>query len=803
MGERGRLWRIRPEGGGDFSRALAPKAFLGKIVRCFFSTFLFFFAEGALAAHSSIKPIKIAAGVNNTCALDEIGVFCWGSNLHGQLSPPPLQNPRDVAVGSNVACALDDLGVICWGDFFASPWRMPPMTSVTPHNLTTLALDPAPFSWSGNPGVCSLFDEGPYSGATCAEIGSESRQTWFGGRRPLGVSVRNIAEGYEVCGVTNTGLDCYGIRPQSEGYTRNILLDVQNPRGLSAGRLGHCLIDDQDEVICVSTFSAPSGSLGGLTDTTQFAVGTAICAIDQTGLVCGQDLENGTFLQEMPIVESPTSVAVGNGHACVVHAAGTDCWGNDGFGKSNPPRALDTPTKVSIGDKKACAIDSSGYSCWGNVTKNWQGQIEFPLSDITDLSVGGTGTCVSNGTTIGCYGPAMEPIEIPVASDTMMTAGDVHQCVLTSGTVQCFGGTINPVILQIPELFNPVFVDAGFGFTCAIDDQGVKCWGFNTGGQLDVPPLTNPSTVSSGYYHACALDDSGVVCWGDNLYGQTEVPELVNPVALSAGHFHTCAIDDTGVKCWGANDIEPDAPPVTDFGQTEVPQLNNPRSVSAGAYTTCAVDDNYVVCWGKNDYGQALVPGDRDADGLADADEVTLGSDPNNIDSDGDQIQDNIDAFPIDASEFSDSDGDGVGDNTDEFPNDASETIDTDGDGVGDNSDAFPTDPAESADSDSDGVGDNSDVFPNDPNETQDADGDGLGNNSDRDDDNDGVTDLAEVENGTDPLNPDTDGDSVPDGQELELGLNPLDPDDCPEEFCPRSSLLLKILPLLMENRAL
>jgi hypothetical protein len=45
----------------------------------------------------------------------------------------------------------------------------------------------------------------------------------------------------------------------------------------------------------------------------------------------------------------------------------------------------------------------------------------------------------------------------------------------------------------------------------------------------------------------------------------------------------------------------------------------------------------------------------------------------------------------------------------DEIP----QIIDTDGDGVPDDEDAFPNDPTETADSDSDGFGDNSDEFPN------------------------------------------------------------------------------------------
>lgn len=54
--------------------------------------------------------------------------------------------------------------------------------------------------------------------------------------------------------------------------------------------------------------------------------------------------------------------------------------------------------------------------------------------------------------------------------------------------------------------------------------------------------------------------------------------------------------------------------------------------------------------------------------------------------------------------------------------------IDTDGDGVPDDEDAFPNDPNESQDSDGDGIGDNSDTAPDDPTN---GDDDGEGNESD------------------------------------------------------------------------
>jgi hypothetical protein len=112
-------------------------------------------------------------------------------------------------------------------------------------------------------------------------------------------------------------------------------------------------------------------------------------------------------------------------------------------------------------------------------------------------------------------------------------------------------------------------------------------------------------------------------------------------------------------------------------------------------------------------------------------DNLAQASAPAPVDSDGDGVADDADAFPNDATETADTDSDGTGDNADAFPNDASETADTDSDGTGDNADAFPNDASETADTDSDGTGDNADAFPNDASETADTDSDGVGDNSD------------------------------------------------------------------------
>ncbi|MBA94992.1 MAG: hypothetical protein CMP21_04440, partial [Rickettsiales bacterium] len=131
---------------------------------------------------------------------------------------------------------------------------------------------------------------------------------------------------------------------------------------------------------------------------------------------------------------------------------------------------------------------------------------------------------------------------------------------------------------------------------------------------------------------------------------------------------------------------------------------------------------------------------DTDGDGTPDIEDK---------DDDGDGVNDNVDAFPLDPAESVDSDGDGVGDNgdtdddndgtpdkDDDFPFNPGETKDSDGDGVGDNEDAFPDDPDENKDTDEDGVGDNEDAFPDDPAESVDSDGDGVGDNGDEFPDN-------------------------------------------------------------------
>lgn len=126
-------------------------------------------------------------------------------------------------------------------------------------------------------------------------------------------------------------------------------------------------------------------------------------------------------------------------------------------------------------------------------------------------------------------------------------------------------------------------------------------------------------------------------------------------------------------------------------------------------------------------YGTAV---DTDSDGLSDATEADLGTDPNNPDTDGDGLRDGAEVNPTAPTPATDplradTDGDGVNDGT-ELTNGTDPTrVDTDGDGVNDGTDNCPLNPnPDQLDSDGDGMGDVCDM-------PGDRDNDGVRDNDD------------------------------------------------------------------------
>ena len=199
----------------------------------------------------------------------------------------------------------------------------------------------------------------------------------------------------------------------------------------------------------------------------------------------------------------------------------------------------------------------------------------------------------------------------------------------------------------------------------------------------------------------------------------------------------------------GNNETNPTDPDTDDGGESDGSERANGRNP-----VDFPDDDNGAL-------------GDDDGDGLSNAQEDIIGTDPQNPDTDGDGLGDGVevnganDTNPLNP----DTDGDGILDGTE----------DQNRNGSTEPGELNPTNPDTDGDGIRDGVEDRNQNGRQDPGETDgtnpDTDGDGLcdgGNNvgaciAGEDRDNDGVRDANE----TDPLNPDTDGDGITDGTEV------------------------------------
>ena len=281
-----------------------------------------------------------------------------------------------------------------------------------------------------------------------------------------------------------------------------------------------------------------------------------------------------------------TAITSGSSRGCAVTSSGgVKCWGQNIYGGVGNGNTLDqfSPSSVSgltsgvvaVNGGTAyhtCALLSNGsIKCWGF---NGYGQL-------------------GDGTTTDRYTPVT--VSNPPTGVVAIGAGSSHTCTLnSSGGVQCWGGNYSGQLgdgttvqrtspVQVSGLSSGVKqLAVGADHTCVLTTgNGVKCWGYNSEGELgdssntnrtapvDVTGLTSGvASIGSGSFHTCAVLESGAVkCWGYNgsgRLGDGTTTTRNNPVSVSGltsgiasvtgGDAHSCAVTSTNsVKCWGDN----------------------------------------------------------------------------------------------------------------------------------------------------------------------------------------------------------------------------------------------------------
>ncbi len=310
-------------------------------------------------------------------------------------------------------------------------------------------------------------------------------------------------------------------------------------------------------------------------------------------------------------------------------------------------------------NSRTCALTQDGaVRCWGYGA--W-GALGYANTNNIGDGMNGSGVMPPENVKIGD-----EPAKQVIGSNSTTCA------LLTNGDVRCWGNGGNSGLGigyvnigddehpdSVPKLNlgdQAIQLADGSFYNCALLKAGVvRCWGYNTYGQLGYGHTDNigieesPGDVAAvdlggakatdmcaGASHTCAVLQGGAVkCWGYGAFGRLgyaneqnigdEIADMPPPDVqvggdvkqIACGGTFTCALlVDGTVKCWGENDrgtlgygkthaeleaVGDDEHP-SEYGPVELGGI--PVMIDAGHLATCALmEDASVRCWGADYYG--------------------------------------------------------------------------------------------------------------------------------------------------------------------------------------------------------
>lgn len=540
--------------------------------------------------------IKISSGREHTCAIETSGeLYCWGRNLYGQIgkgvsgsahtTSTPVQvgssnTWTDVSAGFYHTCGINNNELYCWGY--------------------------DQYGQVGNGSASSTNVLVP------EKIGILNNWT-------------DISAGHEfTCGINNNELYCWG---------------RDNTGQIGNGSASSTNVTAPEKIgISNMWMSVDAGE-------------NHVCGINNSLLVCwGLDLygQIGNGSASTSIVTTPevigglnswTQISAAYDHTCGINNNELYCWGRDSDGQigngslssSNveAPEKIGTFnswSKISSGESFNCGLNANQLYCWG---KDNFGQLGNGNHNYADIS---------------------EPTQITEFSDwSDLDSGLAHTCAIRNQNLYCWGynnySQLGNNIDSSPTIHTPTknnnynnwsHITSGGFHTCALKNNELFCWGFNSDGQVgnnsssfeDVlaPEKIGYSNswqmIDAGAYHTCGINSGELFCWGYNSYGQIgngnasinriNIPTKVGTSNLwsdiSLGENHTCGINNGELYCWG---IDSDGQTGNGSGSTtsvtspeKIGSLNNWTSLAAGDNHTCGINNGELYCWGYNIYGR-------------------------------------------------------------------------------------------------------------------------------------------------------------------------------------------------------
>lgn len=496
--------------------------------------------------------VDLAGVVDVYCALLEGGdVKCWGGNTDlglgtGNAAPAHSSTPVDVVgVSSAVSisakipsqsagrsfCVVNATGSVkCWGKWYGAPVTHSTLTSVNQvviseqRGLTALLADG------------TAVQTGQYDDATLTPVPEFE----------TGMAMPRVAAGlYHTCALRSDGtVACWGENSHGE-LGNGTTIDTNTPTdvvGLSgvidiASTSGHtCAVlrngtakcwgrnnEDQlgDGGAAFPESTTPVTVIGSAFFTSIATASKSTCAVHESGGVyCwgvndyGQ-LGDGTFVdhatpQTVTGLSDAIAIASSGGHYCATRATGgVRCWGHGfdgelGNGTSGAGSDSNVPvtvkrnvfaslldiTAIAAGNATSCAVRADGTAhCWGgdvhglgNGAAGMRQVYAQQVSGITtalDVSMGSSSECVLLATgTVKCFGTNQY--------------GELGDWSAPLGTDQYSPRTVGAFLTPLSGV---VAIDSGDDHSCAMLTNGtVKCWGWNSSGQLGDGTYTNRST---------------------------------------------------------------------------------------------------------------------------------------------------------------------------------------------------------------------------------------------------------------------------------------------------------------------